>query len=169
MADAAPQLMSLTSDIMGTYRAPGRIQSRFLAQGRNEVRALLFLLIAGVLMFVAATPYQAREAELRPDVPLIARLYWSAFLYIFIMPLLVYAFAALIWLLSRIARRNISGFQIRFTLIWSLLATAPVFLLLGLVAGFIGQGVQLQMVGLIWLAVFGWFWAKGLLAADGTA
>ncbi|MEH6522601.1 YIP1 family protein [Sulfitobacter sp.] len=160
--------MALTQDIMATYKGPGRVVSRFLAQGRNEVRGLLFLLIAGVLMFVASTPYQAREAQLNPDVPLAARIYWSAFLYVFMMPIFVYLFALVIWCLARVARRQVTGFEIRFTLIWALLASTPVILLMGLTAGFIGTGLQLQIVGYIWIAVFGWFWAAGLLTADGS-
>ncbi|KEJ88486.1 hypothetical protein [Sulfitobacter donghicola] len=160
--------MALTQDIVSTYKGPGRVVARFLGQGRNEVRALLFLLITGVLMFVASAPFQAREAELDPDIPLTARLYWSAFLYIFIMPILIYGFSMIIWLLARIAQRKVSGFEIRFTLIWALLASTPVMLLMGLTAGFIGPGIQLEVVGFIWIAVFGWFWAAGLLQADGS-
>ena len=160
--------MALTSDIAATYRGPAKVVRRFLAQGRNEVRGLLFMLIAGVLMFVAATPYQAREAQLDPDIPLVARMYWSAFLYILIVPILVYLFAAVIWLLARVARRQVTGYQIRFTLIWALLASTPVLLLMGLTAGFIGPGIQLQLLGFVWLGVFGWFWSAGLLSADGV-
>lgn len=160
--------MALTQDIIATYKGPGRVVSRFLAQGRNEVRALLFMLIAGLLMFVASAPYQAREAELNPDIPFLARMYWSAFFYIMILPILIYIFAAIIWGLSRIARRQVTGYEVRFTLIWALLASTPVILLMGLTAAFIGTSVQLQVVGFVWIAVFGWFWAAGLLSADGT-
>lgn len=160
--------MALTQDIMATYKGPGRVVARFLAQGRNEVRALLFLLIAGGLMFVASAPYQAREAQLDPEIPLIARLYWSAFLSVFILPILVYLFAIVVWGVSRIARRQITGYEIRFTLIWALLASTPVLLLTGLTAAFIGPGIQLQLLGLVWFAVFGCFWAAGLLRADGS-
>jgi len=153
---------------MATYKGPGRVVERFLSQGRNEVRALLFLLIAGMLMFVASTPFQAREAQLDPEVPLAARLYWSGFFYVFLLPILVYFFAIVIWGLARIARRQITGFEIRFTLIWALLAATPVALLLGLTAGMIGPGIQVKAVGAVWLAVFVWFWAAGLLRADGS-
>ncbi|MCX7565447.1 YIP1 family protein [Sulfitobacter sp. F26169L] len=159
--------MALTQDILATYKGPGRVVSRFLAQGRNEVRALLFLLIAGMLMFVATAPFQAREAQLNPEVPLAARLYWSAFFFVFIMPILVYLFAILVRGLAWIARRKVTGFEIRFTLIWALLASTPVILLTGLTAAFIGPGIQLQLLGFVWLAVFGWFWASGLLRAEG--
>jgi hypothetical protein len=158
--------MALTADILATYKGPGRVTKRFLGQGRNEVRALLFVLIAGLLMFIASMPYQAREAQLDPEVPLQARMYWSGFFFILILPILIYVFSLLVWGLARIARRRISGYEIRFTLIWALLASTPAILLMGLVAGFIGPGIQLQIVGVVWLAVFGWFWTAGLLCAD---
>lgn len=160
--------MALTQDIMATYKGPGRVVARFLAQGRNEVRALLFLLIAGVLMFIASMPYQAREAQIDLDVPLAARMYWSALFCVFMMPIFLYLFSIVIWGLARIARRQVTGFEIRFTLIWALLASTPVLLVMGLVAGFIGSGIQLQVVGYVWIGVFGWFWAAGLLSADGS-
>lgn len=158
--------MALTQDIIATYKGPKRVFARFLAQGRNEVRALLFVLIAGVLMFIAVMPFQAREAQIDPDIPFEARLYWSAFFYILILPFLIYLFALMVTGLAKIARRRITGYQIRFTLIWSLLAATPVTLLLGLTAGFMGPGIQLQAVGLLWVVVFGWFWVSGLLTAD---
>lgn len=160
--------MSLTQDIIATYKGPGRVFARFLSQGRNEVRSLLFVLIAGALMFVAAAPFQARMAQLDAEVPLEARMYWSAFFFIFMMPLLVYLFAALVWALARLARRQVTGFEIRFTLIWALVALTPVTLLVGLTAALIGPGLQLQAMFFVWLAVFVWFWTAGLLRADGT-
>ena len=160
--------MALTNDIVATYKGPSKVIGRFLGQGRNEVRALLFVLIAGLLMFIAAAPYQAREAQLNPDGPLEVRLYWSAFLFIFIVPLLLYLLAAVIWVVSKVARMPVSGYQVRFTLFWALLASAPVMLLLGLVAGMIGPGIQLQITGFAWVGVFLWFWLSGLITAART-
>ena len=161
--------MSLTRDIVATYKGPASVLRGFFAQGRQEVRALVFLLLGCLLIFVAQAPFQAREAQLDPDVPLEARLYWSAFLWIFIMPLLLYAFTALIWLLARLARRRLSGYAIRLSLFWAILASSPVLLLMGLVAGLIGPGIQLQAVALIALCVFGWFWITGLLVGEGVS
>ncbi len=161
--------MALTQDIFATYKGPKRVIARFLAQGRNEVRALLFVLITGVLMFVAVAPYQAREAQLDAEVPLEARLYWSALFYILILPIFIYLFALVVWGLARIARRQITGYEVRFTLIWALLSSTPIMLLMGLTAGLIGPGIQLQLLGLIWLLVFGWFVISGLLSADGAS
>ncbi len=161
--------MALTQDIVATYRGPSRVMAKFLDQGRNEVRALLFLMMAGGLIFVAASPFQAREAQFDPEGPLAVRLYWSAFLWIFIMPLLMYGFAAAVWVILRVARAGVTGFDIRLTLFWSLLASTPVLLLMGLVAGMIGPGIQLQLIGFLWIFVFGWFWVSGLLTARGRS
>ncbi|HBR35906.1 MAG TPA: YIP1 family protein, partial [Sulfitobacter pontiacus] len=37
-----------------------------------------------------------------------------------------------------------------------------------LTAGFVGEGIELRIVGLIWLCVFLWFWISGLLVAYRT-
>lgn len=161
--------MALTQDIVATYRSPGRVFERFLEQGRNEVRALVFVLVAGLLIFVAQAPYQARAAELNPEGPLAVRLYWAALMWVFILPLILYLFAALVRGVLWISRRGISGYAVRLTLFWALLASTPVILLMGLVAGLIGPGAQMQLVTLLWLAVFLWFWIKGLVTADRMA
>ena len=158
--------MAVTSDIVATYRGPGTVMSGLLAQGRNGVRVLMFALMTGLLIFVALSPYQARAAHLDPEGPLSVRQYWSAFFWIFLMPLLLYAFAAMVWVISRVAGQQLTGYAVRLTLVWSLLASAPILLLLGLALGFIGPGVQAQIVGAVWLIVFFWFWVSGLFAAQ---
>ena len=157
--------MAVTSDIVATYRGPGKVMSGLLSQGRNEVRVLMFALMAGLLIFVALSPYQARAAHIDPEGPLSVRQYWSAFFWIFVMPLLLYVFAAMVWAVTRVSGQRVSGYAVRLTLVWSLLASSPLLLLMGLALGFIGPGLQAQIVGVIWLGVFFWFWLSGLLAA----
>ena len=158
--------MSVTTDIKASYRGPGRVVTRLLEQGRREGFALNILIFACIVIFIAQAPYQSREAHFNPDVPLMARMYWSAFLWIFLVPLLLYAFAALVTGLARLAGRPLTGYGIRLSLFWALLASSPVILLLGLIAAFIGPGAGLQLVGLIWLANVLWFWIAGLRAAE---
>ena len=157
--------MAVTSDIVATYRGPGKVMSGLLSQGRNEVRVLMFALMAGLLIFVALSPYQARAAHIDPEGPLSVRQYWSAFFWIFVMPLLLYVFAAMVWAVTRVSGQRVSGYAVRLTLVWSLLASSPLLLLMGLAIGFIGPGLQAQIVGVVWLGVFFWFWLAGLLAA----
>ena len=105
--------MAVTSDIVATYRGPGKVMSGLLAQGRNEVRVLMFALMSGLLIFVALSPYQARAAHLDPEGPLAVRQYWSAFFWIFLMPFLLYLLAAMVWAVSRVAGLGIGGFAYR--------------------------------------------------------
>lgn len=159
--------MSVTTDIKASYRGPGRVVARLMGQGRREGFALNILLFACIVMFVAQAPYQSREAHFNPDVPLMARMYWSAFLWIFLVPLLLYGFAAMVFGLARLAGRNITGYGIRLSLFWALLASSPVVLFLGLIAAFIGPSAGLQLVGMIWLLNVSWFWIAGMRAAEG--
>ena len=85
--------------------------------------------------------------------------------WLFIAPLILYAVAALSHLAGRAFGRGPGGYGARIALFWALLAAAPVMLLWGLTAGFVGPGIELNLVGLLWLGVFGWFWAAGYRAA----
>jgi hypothetical protein len=69
--------------------------------------------------------------------------------------------------LARLAGRNITGYGIRLSLFWALLASSPVVLFLGLIAAFIGPSAGLQLVGMIWLLNVLWFWIAGMRAAEG--
>ncbi|MFL4471098.1 YIP1 family protein [Tateyamaria armeniaca] len=160
--------MAITRNITATYRGPGRVVARILDGPRREDSVLYFLIAACVVIFIAQTPYQSREAHLDDSVPFQARLYWSAFLWIFLFPLLMYGVAGLVWLVSRVMPRAPSGYEIRVALFWALLASTPIVLLLGLTAGMVGPGPALQAVALLWCAVFLWFWVAGTLAARNT-
>ncbi|WP_299725833.1 YIP1 family protein [uncultured Tateyamaria sp.] len=160
--------MAITRNITATYRGPGRVVARILGGPRREDQVLYFLMAACVVIFIAQTPYQAREAHLDESVPFQARLYWSAFLWIFLFPLVMYALAGLVWLLARVIPQAPSGYEIRVALFWALLASTPIVLLLGLTAGMIGPGPALQGVALLWCAVFLWFWVAGTLATRNT-
>lgn len=156
--------MGLVSDIAATYRRPGRVMRRLLAMGHREDRALIFLMISCVVVFVGQWPRLAREAHLTGQElnPLLggALLGW-----LFIMPLVLYALAFVVGLLMRVIRQEITGFGARLALFWAFLASSPLLLIYGLVAGFIGPGPQLFLVGAFWLSAFLWFWGSGLIAA----
>lgn len=157
--------MPVTSDITATYRGPGRVMQRLLSMGQREDRALAFLMAACVIVFVAQMPRLSREAHLTgQDLNILlggALMGW-----IFIAPLLMYALAGATHLLAKMMGGKGSFFGARLALFWSLLASTPLLLLHGLVAGFIGPGPGLQAVGLLWLAVFSWFWISSLKQAE---
>ncbi len=160
--------MSLSQNIVATYRGPGRVVSRLLAIGQREDRLLAYLMGACVLIFVAQTPRLAREAHLTGQ-ELNMLMGATLMAWVFIAPLLLYAIAAIARGVGRVLGGRGSMYGARLALFWALLASCPVILLHGLVAGFVGPGLELQIVGFIWFACFAWFWLGGSLAQESGA
>ncbi|SEM16480.1 hypothetical protein SAMN05443999_11452 [Roseovarius azorensis] len=158
--------MPVTTDIVATYRGPRRVVRRLLEMGPREDRVLTLALMSCVILFIAQAPWQARLAFDDPSVPIEARLYWSGFFWVLIMPLLLYLLAMISHFVIRLIGGTGKAFGARLALFWALMASSPLALLCGLVAGFIGPGPGLQAVGLIWVGVFGWFWISGLREAE---
>lgn len=157
--------MSVTRDIAASYRGPGAVVRRLLAMGESEPRALVILMGGCAVVFVAQLPRLAREAHLTGQ-ELNALLGGSLLGWLFIAPLFFYFVAALSHLIAKVAGGQGTFYRARIALFWALLASGPLMLLNGLVAGFIGPGIPLQIVGAAWLAVFAWFWFAGLRQAE---
>jgi hypothetical protein len=157
--------MSALTDIAATYRGPGGVLRRLLARGQREDRALAILMAGCALVFVAQWPRLAREAHLTgQDLnPLLGA---SLLGWIIIMPLVLYLLAGVAHIIARVLGGRGSFYGARLALFWALLAASPLLLLHGLVAGFIGPGPQLVLVGALWCAVFLWFWLGGMVAAE---
>ena len=157
--------MPVTTDIVATYRGPRRVVRRLLDMGQREDRALVILIGACIVVFVAQWPRLAREAHLSEQAlnPLLGA---SLMAWLFIAPLLLYALALLTHGVARLLGGRGSAFGARMALFWAFLAASPLILLHGLVAGFVGPGAGLQLVGIIWCGVFGWFWLSGLYEAE---
>lgn len=158
--------MAVTRDIVASYRGPGRVVARLLQMGRREDRALAILMAACAVIFVAQWPRLAREAHLNPEVELNMLLGATLLAWIMIAPLMMYVLAFVSHLIARALRGRGSAYGARIALFWALLASSPLILLQGMVAGFIGAGPALTLVGLIWLVIFGWFWLAGLRQAE---
>ena len=157
--------MAVTTDIVASYRGPRRVVRRLLAAGANEGRALAILMAGCAVTFVAQWPRLAREAHFSGEdvYPLLggALLAW-----LFIAPLAFYALAFAAHLACRALGGAGDGFAARMALFWSWLAASPLLLLNGLVAGFIGPGPALTLVGALWLGVFAWFLVSTLREAQ---
>ncbi|MBV2361198.1 YIP1 family protein [Thalassococcus sp. CAU 1522] len=156
--------MPVARDIAASYLGPGAVVGAKLARGPREDRSLAFLMGACALIFVAQWPRLAREAHLA-DSDLNAALGGALMGWIFVAPLFFYALAAASQIVLHLLGRRIDGAAARLALFWALLASAPMALLNGLAAGFIGPGPALNLTGLVWLGVFVWFWLAGLRAA----
>lgn len=160
--------MPVTRDIAASYRGPARVMRHLLDMGQREDRALAFVMAFCVIAFVAQLPALARRAHLeQADLNM---LMGGALLgSVFLLPLLFYVIALLSHWIARVLGGQGSAYGARLALFWSLLASTPLVLLNGLVAGFIGPGPALSLVGLIWVAVFAWFWLTNLREAQRPA
>lgn len=157
--------MPVTSDIMATYRGPGRMMQKLLDRGQREDRALVYVMSFCAIMFVAQMPRLSREAHLTgQDLNMLMGV--TLFAWVFLAPLCLYLLAAISHLVARVMGGHGDGYGARLALFWSLLATTPVLLLHGLVAGFLGPSPGLQAVGLLWIVMFLWFWLSSLRQAE---
>ncbi len=156
--------MSVTRDMMASYRTPGAVVGRLLAMGEREDRAFAILIAACGVIFVSRWPALAREAHLqKTDLnPLLGA---NLFALMFVLPLLAVVVAFVSHLVLKAFGRKQSSFGARIALFWAMLATGPLYLLVGLVEGFIGQGAALSIVSAIWFVAFFWIWFSGLAAA----
>lgn len=155
--------MSATGDIVQSYRHPRAVIRRHLARGVNEGRVFIFLVGACLLVFIAQWPRLSREAYLDTTIPLDARLGAAMLGWLFIAPLFFYALSGVSYMVARLMGGQGSTFGARLALFWSLLVVTPLWLLQGLVAGFIGAGPQLTAVGVLLLGAFFWVWINSLI------
>lgn len=158
--------MSLTGDIMRSYRAPRAVVREKLARPPREDRALAVLMGACLMSFVAQWPGHARDAHLDPGIPLDARLSGALMGTVFVLPILAYVLAGA----SHLALRPFGGrgtfYGARLALFWAMLAVAPLMLLNGLVRGLIGPGPEQALTGALAGLGFLAIWVAGLRVAE---
>ena len=159
--------MAITADLIRSWRAPRKVLRQQLAAGPREDRALVYLITACLLIFVAQMPRLARQAHLSDEIPLQALLTGALLGWLFMAPLFFYALAAV----SHVVARGFGGaggwFGARLALFWALLAASPLWLLHGLVAGFIGPGAALSAVSGCLAVLLFYIWLSGLREAEG--
>lgn len=160
--------MAVVDDILRTYKGPGRVMRGLLAMGRREDRALMFLMAACGLIFVAQWPRLARAAQETDRVlSLQQEITYYLLAWLIMWPLIFYGVAALSHLLARLIGGQGSHYTARLALFWALLASTPLALLYGLTAGFIGPGLQTNLIGALWLMAFAGIWTVNLRVAQG--
>lgn len=158
--------MALSTDIVATWRRPGQVMRKLLSMGRREDRAIAILMAACFIIFIAQWPRLSRDAFLDPSVPLDARIGGALFGWMFWAPLLAYALGGVSHLVARLFGGRGSWYSARLALFWALLATTPAWLLQGMMAGFLGPGPALQLVGVFVLGAFLTIWSFALREAE---
>jgi len=157
--------MPVSQDIVGTYRGPRRVVRSLLDMGQREDRAIAWLMIGCFIFFLARLPGLQRFAVLEGSDFQRDAIY-AFFALMMIAPLLFYAVAGIAYLVMRVAGRSISPFGARVAIFWGWLASTPLALFYGLLAGLNGLEHQGTVaVGFVWTLVLAWFWVAGLFEA----
>jgi hypothetical protein len=160
---AAPARLKVgvASDILRAYVAPREVFRVRLGTSPREDRALAVLMAACLLIFVAQWPRLQREAfESGQEFQMLAG--GALLAWLFIVPLASYAMGSLSHLAARLFGGRGTAYGARFALFWALLVASPLWLLWGLVAGFIGPGPQLTLTGVVALVAFVVHWSLNL-------
>jgi len=155
--------MSVSRDILQSYFRPRGVIKRHLSRGISEGRVFVFLVVACFLIFIAQWPRLSREAHLDAEIPLEARMVAAMWAWVFVAPLIFYVIAWLSYLVARVLGGQGNALGARLALFWALLVTVPLWLLVGLVAGLVGPGVQLNSVGALLVVGFFWIWLSSLI------
>lgn len=157
--------MAVTDEILRSWRGPRAVIRRQLPS-ITEARVLSYLLAATVLIIIAQAPRLSREAHFDPSTPFEPRMLAAALGILAVVPFAAYLLAGLSHLIAQVFGGQGTWLGARLALFWTLLALAPLFLLHGLVAGFIGPGLQLNAVGLFLVLAFFLHWGFALVAAE---
>ncbi|MCT4577395.1 YIP1 family protein [Donghicola sp.] len=158
--------MSITRDMVATYRNPGQVFTRLSAMGQREDRALFWLIAACGLTFVGQWPKISREAFLNGQ-DFTESLTGPLMAWVFFAPLLFYILAGLLHLVVRIVGGKGKSYGARLALFWGFFASVPLLLLYGLTEG-LAPGSGVAIVGALWLVAFVWFLFTGLKVAYWT-
>lgn len=134
--------MSLMRNIARSYRAPGDVVTGLARGDLREPQVLFFALLACGLIYVAQLPGLQRLSN-SVDLSFEELRSGALFGVIFILPLLLYGFAALLQLVLRLFR-PVAGLHVRLAFFWALLAVTPLMLLQGGLSALLGpEGVVL--------------------------
>tara|TARA_B110000503_G_scaffold65073_1_gene102328 strand:+ start:59 stop:556 length:498 start_codon:yes stop_codon:yes gene_type:complete len=155
--------MAVTSDIMRTWRGPRAVMHDLLDQGQREDRALAYLMAACIVIFIAQWPRLSRLAAgfdgTGAEAPELSRLIAYEFLgWLMVWPLMFYVIAAVAHVAAKVFGGQGDWYSARLALFWALLATTPMALLYGLMAGFLGPVAGANLVGALWLLSFIVIW-----------
>lgn len=164
--------MAVSSDMMRTWRQPRVVMRELLSQGQREDRAIAYVMIACLIMYVARWPYLQRAEQFElfgpdgaSDFQMNAGI--AFFSMVIVWPLALYGVAAITHLIAKIFRGKGTHYAARLALFWTLLATTPMALLHGLTVGLIGEGPAVTLVAAVWVLAFVVIWAQCFRVAEG--
>lgn len=148
--------MTVSTDMLATWRHPRVIFRRHMAWGVSEPFAFTLLLMFLILTAIGQWPVAARDAFLAGEPSAAPRMFARALAVFALIPFW-YVLAALGRLVARAMGGQGTWYTARLALFWALATVSPLMLLQGLVAGMIGAGPALVLVtsfagaGVLWL------------------
>jgi hypothetical protein len=157
--------MTVTTDMVATWRRPRAILRQHLARGRSEPFAVSLLLVFMALAFIGQWPVAAREAFFAGEASALPRILPRAFAVLALIPFW-YLLAALSHVVARAMGGQGTWYSARIALFWALAAIGPLMLLQGLVWGMVGPGPALSLVSVAVGLAFLWLWATLLHEAE---
>jgi hypothetical protein len=157
--------MTVTTDLVATWRRPRAILRQHLARGQSEPFAFSLLLVFLILAFVGQWPVAAREAHFAGEASALPRILPRAMAVLATIPVW-YALAAISRLVARAMGGQGTWYGARIALFWALAAVGPLMLLQGLVSGMIGPGPGLTAVTVLVGVAFVWLWFTLLHEAE---
>jgi len=154
--------MPVSRDIGQMYRRPRAVVRGLFDMGPREDRAIAWLMIGCFLVFLSRLPALQRNAisggsNFQQDA------IYAFFALMMIAPLLFYAIAGVLFLVTKAIRPAATSYGARLAVFWGWLASTPLALFYGLLVGFNGlDHPGTIMIGALWLVVLLWFWISGL-------
>lgn len=152
--------MSLTSDIVESWRRPRAVVRRHLSRGRSEPFLFTFLVVFLILAVVSAAPELARQAAL-DHTPVAPRILGACYGAVIAVPVL-YAMAALGHLTARLMGGRGGFYHGRLALFWALVTITPALLLYGLIRAMAHGSAALPVSELLVFAAFLFFYSTML-------
>jgi hypothetical protein len=157
--------MALTQDIVRGWRHPRQVLRQHLRRGKSEPFAFSLLVTFLLLAFVSLWPSMSRLSVQHPEVPMVQRMLAAGLALLAMIPFF-YLLAAISHWIARIRDGQGSHYGARMALFAALVTVSPAMLLQGLVAGMIGPGLQLDLVGILVIVGFLWIWLSMLIEAE---
>lgn len=157
--------MTVTTDMVATWRAPRAALRRHLARGQSEAFVFTLLLVFLALTFIGQWPAAAREAHFAGEPSSAPRILARGLAILATIPVW-YALAAFGRIVARAMGGQGSWYGARLALFWALATVSPLMLLQGLVAGMIGPGPAAWAVSAGVGVAFLWLWLTMLHEAE---
>lgn len=157
--------MSVTRDMVQSWRTPRTVIGRHLARPVSEPFAFALLVTFLILAFIALWPDMSRIATLDPARPMVQQMVAAGLALMATIPLW-YGVAAISHAVARAFGGKGTSYRARLALFMALVAASPLVLLHGLTRGLIGPGPQTLLVGVVAGAAFVILWVIMLIEAE---